>query len=29
VHTFKLSEAAEAHRALEQRGTTGKVVLIP
>jgi NADPH:quinone reductase len=29
VHTFKLSEAAEAHRALENRGTTGKVVLIP
>ncbi len=29
VHTFKLSEAAEAHRALENRGTTGKVVLVP
>nr|BFF24062.1 zinc-binding dehydrogenase [Glycomyces mayteni] len=29
VHTFKLAEAAEAHRALENRGTTGKVVLIP
>ncbi|MDA1359380.1 zinc-binding dehydrogenase [Glycomyces luteolus] len=29
VHTFKLSEAAKAHRALEHRGTTGKVVLIP
>jgi NADPH2:quinone reductase len=29
VHTFKLAEAAEAHRALEQRGTTGKVVLVP
>ena len=29
VHTFKLAETAEAHRALENRGTTGKVVLIP
>ncbi|HEX2144073.1 MAG TPA: zinc-binding dehydrogenase [Glycomyces sp.] len=29
VHTFKLAEAAEAHRALENRGTTGKVVLVP
>jgi NADPH:quinone reductase len=29
VHTFKLSEAAEAHHAMEHRGTTGKVVLIP
>ncbi|MFF4867618.1 zinc-binding dehydrogenase [Streptomyces sp. NPDC000961] len=29
VHRFPLAEAAEAHRALENRGTTGKVVLIP
>lgn len=29
VHTFKLAEAADAHRALENRGTTGKVVLVP
>ncbi|MEU3429406.1 zinc-binding dehydrogenase [Streptomyces gardneri] len=29
VHRFPLAEAAEAHRALETRGTTGKVVLIP
>lgn len=29
VHRFKLSEAAEAHRALEHRGTTGKVILEP
>ncbi|WP_030158008.1 zinc-binding dehydrogenase [Glycomyces sp. NRRL B-16210] len=29
VHTFGLAEAAEAHRALEHRGTTGKVVLVP
>lgn len=29
VHRFALAEAAAAHRALEQRGTTGKVVLIP
>ncbi|GAA1674768.1 zinc-binding dehydrogenase [Glycomyces endophyticus] len=29
VHPFKLAEAAEAHRALENRGTTGKVVLVP
>jgi NADPH:quinone reductase len=27
--TFPLSEAAQAHRALEDRATTGKVVLIP
>ncbi|MEV6320206.1 zinc-binding dehydrogenase [Nocardia sp. NPDC051787] len=29
VHSFPLAEAAAAHRALETRGTTGKVVLIP
>ncbi|MEU2232272.1 zinc-binding dehydrogenase [Streptomyces vietnamensis] len=29
VHRFPLAQAAEAHRALENRGTTGKVVLIP
>ena len=29
VHRFPLADAAEAHRALENRGTTGKVVLIP
>lgn len=29
VHAFPLAEAAEAHRALEHRGTTGKVVLVP
>ncbi|MEU8529754.1 MULTISPECIES: zinc-binding dehydrogenase [Streptomyces] len=29
VHRFPLAEAATAHRALETRGTTGKVVLIP
>ncbi|GAB2529957.1 zinc-binding dehydrogenase [Nocardia heshunensis] len=29
VHSFPLAEAARAHRALEQRETTGKVVLIP
>ncbi|MDQ0960943.1 NADPH2:quinone reductase [Streptomyces sp. B4I13] len=29
VHTFPLAEAATAHRALETRRTTGKVVLIP
>lgn len=28
-HTFPLSEAAEAHRQLEGRQTTGKVLLIP
>jgi NADPH2:quinone reductase len=28
-HTYPLSEAAEAHRALEGRKTTGKVLLIP
>jgi NADPH:quinone reductase len=29
VHAFPLAEAAEAHRALEHRDTTGKVVLVP
>lgn len=29
ITTFPLSEAATAHRALEERATTGKVVLIP
>ncbi|MFG3347219.1 zinc-binding dehydrogenase [Streptomyces sp. NPDC048018] len=29
VHRFPLAEAARAHRALETRGTMGKVVLIP
>ncbi|GAB4007727.1 hypothetical protein GCM10029992_62250 [Glycomyces albus] len=29
VQRFELAEAARAHRALEERGTTGKVVLIP
>ncbi|MEU9703539.1 zinc-binding dehydrogenase [Streptomyces sp. NPDC047981] len=29
VHPFPLRNAAEAHRALESRGTIGKVVLIP
>jgi NADPH2:quinone reductase len=28
-HTFPLARAAEAHRALEGRRTTGKVLLIP
>ncbi len=28
-HVFPLAEAADAHRALEGRGTTGKVLLIP
>jgi NADPH2:quinone reductase len=29
VHTYPLAEAAQAHRALEGRHTTGKVLLIP
>ena len=29
VHTFPLSDASEAHRSLEGRKTTGKVLLIP
>lgn len=29
VHTFKLADAGDAHRALEDRRTTGKVVLVP
>ncbi|AYF73875.1 oxidoreductase [Nocardia yunnanensis] len=29
VHSFPLAEAARAHRELEERRTTGKVVLIP
>ncbi|MFF3223734.1 zinc-binding dehydrogenase [Nocardia suismassiliense] len=29
VHRFPLADAAAAHHALENRGTTGKVVLIP
>ena len=28
-HRFKLSDAAEAHRALEGRRTTGSIVLVP
>jgi NADPH:quinone reductase len=28
THAFPLAEAAEAHRALESRGTVGKVVLV-
>ena len=27
--TYPLSAAADAHRALESRGTTGKVLLVP
>ncbi|MEE8219391.1 MAG: zinc-binding dehydrogenase, partial [bacterium] len=27
--TYPLGEAAEAHRALEGRQTTGKVILVP
>jgi NADPH2:quinone reductase len=29
VDTFPLAEAAEAHRQLEGRKTTGKVILLP
>ncbi|MDP2311888.1 MAG: quinone oxidoreductase [Pseudomonadota bacterium] len=28
-HTFPLAEAAEAHRVLEGRGSTGKILLVP
>jgi NADPH2:quinone reductase len=28
-HTYKLAEAAQAHRDLEARKTTGKILLIP
>lgn len=27
--TYKLAQAAEAHRAIEGRGTTGKIILVP
>lgn len=28
-HTYPLSEATAAHRAIEERRTTGKLVLVP
>ena len=27
--TYRLEEAADAHRAIESRGTTGKLLVIP